>query len=344
MVTSPRSRSGGSKATIEDVARLAGVGTTTVSRVMNGSQLVAAPTREKVLDAVRKLGYVPNLSARRFRTGRTKTVSMFLPMPGTEFYTRLVDGIDTTLMAAGYDLALFPLLTPERLERYVSPGALPYQADAVLFASLDPVRLYPDGRVPVPADTPVVLVDMVSPLHASVTTDNRLGGALAAERMLLRPAPTHVIQVEEWTQTPFSSGVFGQRLTGFRDRLVEGGGTLRTEDIVLVEFSWGGGRVAMREILQKARPPINVFASCDLMAIGAIDEVTHAGLQVGTDVRVIGFDDIHWAAERELTTVRQPIEDMGRAAAEEVIRQIETGVRSRDALVLQPALKVRASG
>ena len=341
MATLPKTQANRLRPSVADVARLARVGTTTVSRVMNGSALVTGETRERVLDAVRVLGYVPNVNARKFRTGRTRTVSLILPMHGTDFYTQLVDGLDSVLDDAGYDLALFPLLTPKRLERYLNGSALPYQADAVLLASLDPARLFPTGRVP--TDLPVVLADMASPFYSSLAVDNHLGGRMAADRLGARPAETFVIQVEEWSDTPFSSGVFRQRLDGFRSGLDGSGAALPDTNVVTVEFSWGGGRVAMADILARARPPINVFASCDLMAIGALDEVLHAGLSIGEDVRIIGFDDTPWAAERDLTTIRQPIEELGRATAEEVIKRIETNSEGREHRTFAPTLQCRGS-
>lgn len=341
MATSPRNRVALQKATIEDVARRAGVGTTTVSRVMNGSELVSPATRKRVLDAVTALGYTPNLNARRMRTGQTRTVSVMLPTPGTDFYTSLLGGIDAGLDAANYDVALFPLLSTERLKRYLNETALPYQSDALLFASLDPTRLYPDGALP--TNLPVVLVDVANPLYPSFTVDNRLGGRLAAEHLLERPAPTYVIQVEERLDTPFASGVFAQRLEGFQEAMRDAGHPLSDEHVIVVEFSWGGGRVAMRDILATAKPPMNVFASCDLMAIGAIDEALHAGLDVGRDVRIVGFDDIPWAEERGLTTIRQPVADMGRAAAEDLVERVKSRSRKPTHRSFAPSLRARQS-
>jgi LacI family transcriptional regulator len=123
--------------------------------------------------------------------------------------------------------------------------------------------------------------------------------------------------------TPFASGVFIERRKGFR-RAVEAAGETFSEDRVLsVEFSRGGGRDALRNILERTAPPVSVFASCDLVAHGVMDEAADRGLELGRHVRLVGFDDQPWTEEAGLSTVHQPIEHMGALAARLLLRRLE---------------------
>jgi len=300
-------------ASIRDVAQRARVGVSTVSKVLNGYSDIGKETRQKVLAAAKALDYRPNRAARSFRTGKTQTVSVFLPMVGTEFYERLITAIDHELAAHDYDAALFPLLSEQRLRRYRESDALPYHADGVIFASLNPDWLFPDARLPAPL--PGVLVDAYHADYDTITVDNARGAFDATQHLLERPAPTYSIMIEHFADTPFASGVFIERAKGFERALETSGVGFANEQMVHAEFSRGGGRDAFREILKRTAPPINVFASCDEVARGVLDEVVDRGLRLGSDVRVVGFDDQPWAAEVGLSSVHQPVERLGARAA-----------------------------
>jgi len=310
-----------SRPTIQDVARHANVRPSTVSRVLTGYPDVSKATRARVLETIEKLNYTPNRAARSFRTGRTQSVSIMLPMIGTEFYNRLIAAVDHTLAEHDYDAALFPMLNEKRLERYLRPNALPYQTDGMLLASLNPDWLFPQAKLPVP--TPTVLVDAYHADYDTVTIDN-FGGALAATRHLLeRPAETFAVMVEERYDTPFSSGVFLERLKGYKKALEEAGVPFKSENVLTVEFDRDGGQQALANILERAQPPLNIFASCDLLARGLLDALNRTSLTLGQDVRIMGFDDQPWAESAGLSTVRQPVEEMGRVAALLLLKRLE---------------------
>lgn len=307
--------------TIQDVARHADVKVSTVSRVLNGYPDVAKATRARVLETIERLNYVPSRTARSFRTGRTQSVSIMLPMIGTEFYNRLIAAVDKALADHDYDAALFPMLNEKRLERYLRPNALPYQTDGMLFASLNPDWLFPQAKVPAPL--PTVLIDAYHAAYDTVTVDNFGGAYEATCHLLEQPAETFAVMVEERYDTPFSSGVFLERLKGFKQALADADLPIREENIVTVEFDRDGSRQALAEILEHTDYPINLFASCDLLARGILDELGNRGLTLGRDVRLVGFDDQLWAEAAGLTTVRQPIEELGSTAVELLLRRLE---------------------
>lgn len=328
--------------TIQDVARHANVKVSTVSRVLNGYPDVAKATRARVLATIEQLHYVPSRTARGFRTGRTQSVSIMLPMIGTEFYNRLIAAVDQALADHDYDAALFPILNEKRLERYLKPDALPYQTDGMLLASLNPDWLFPQAKVPAPL-LPAVLIDAYHAAYDTVTVDN-FGGAYEATRHLLeRPAETFAVMVEERYDTPFASGVFLERLKGFRQGLQDAGRPAKDRDIVTVEFEREAGQEALAAILERSSTPVNIFASCDLLARGVLDELSRRNLQLGRDVRLVGFDDQPWTGAAGLTTVRQPIEELGATAVELLLGRLDDREREVQHRELKAQLIVRHS-
>lgn len=323
------------------MAKLASVGVSTVSKVLNGYSDIAPATRDRVMEAVAELGFTPNRAARSFRTGKTQTASIFMPMLGTEFYDRLIAAMDDELAARDYDAALFPLLNARRLERYRAPDALPYHADGIVFASLNPDWLFTDARLPAPL--PAVLIDAYHAAYDTVTIANDRGAFDATTHLLEQPGETFAILIEERFDTPFSSGVFLERGKGFKRALEAKGHTDHTDHVVHVEFSDEGGRLAFREILDRAAPPFNIFASCDLLARGVLDEAARAGLEIGRDVRIVGFDDQPWALAAGLSTVRQPIELMGRMGVKLLLERIADPDKPVTHHELEATLVIRSS-
>lgn len=328
-------------ATIQDVAKHAKVGVSTVSKVLNGYRDVADETRERVVESVAELQFRPNRAARSFRTGKTQTISVFTPMIGTEFYDRLITAIDRELAAHDYDAALFPLLNEQRLERYRSPDALPYHADGLILASLNPDWLFPKARLPVPH--PAVLVDAYHADYDTVTVDNAGGAARATAHLLEVAAPTFALMIERFAEGLFSSGVFIERHKGFGRAMADVGQSLEPGQVLEVEFSEAGGREGLRRILGSVAPPVNVFASCDLVARGVLGETVDSGLQIGRDVRVVGFDDQPWAEGYGLSSVHQPIEHMGARATQLMLQRLTEPGRPPVHEELEPRLIVRTS-
>ena len=328
-------------ATLQDVARHAQVGVSTASKVLNGYTDVAADTRERVMAAVDELQFTPNRAARSFRTGKTQTISVFMPMIGTEFYDRLITAIDNELAAHDYDVALFPLLNERRLERYRSPDALPYHADGLILASLNPDWLFAGAKLP--AAEPAVLVDAYHAEYDTVTVANASGADYATTHLLEVSAPTFAVMIENFRGGTFSSGAFVERHKGFLRAMERYGRRLEHDTVLEVEFSEAGGARALREILARHEPPVNIFASCDIVARGVIEEARNSGLDVGTEVRVVGFDDQPWTKSYDLSTVHQPIEQMGRLAAELVLRRLEDPTSDVKHIELEPQLLKRGS-
>ncbi|EYB68704.1 LacI family transcriptional regulator [Deinococcus phoenicis] len=306
------------KPTIQDVARQAGVGVGTVSRVLNNHAAVKGATRDLVLKAIADLDYTPNPHARRIAGGKSYTISVLLPVVTTEFYVRLLDGLETAFQEARYDVAIFPLLDRSRLERYLGSHTLAYQADGLVMATYNLTQLLSERRLR--TQQPTVLVDAYAEGVDCAFMDNLTGGRLAGEYAATLPGELYAIWVETELDQLFTTRVFEERRTGFLEAVRAAGRGVRTE--ITASFDALAARNAAVTLLDGAQFPCTVFASADLLAGALLDEAQVRGLTPGRDVRVIGFDDQPWAAARGLTTLHQPVEQMGYEAAQLLLTRL----------------------
>lgn len=326
------------KPSVRDVAKRAGVGTSTVSRTLNNHPSVSAHARERVLSAIKELRYTPNISARSLRTGQTHAASVLLPMTGPEFYSRLLESLQATLGREGLDIALFPIVGGIRLRRYRDPAALPYHADGLIIASLDPERLYTGERPPF--DKPIVLVDTHHPEYHSVYFDNLEAGRLAARHALEQATPIVLFDVEE-QRGVFESPVFKDRRQGVLQELGRHG--VMPREHLRLAISIESGREAAQRLAPDRHAGLTVIAACDELALGALRHFEESGARIGKEVRVIGFDDHSFAAPSGLSTIAQPVEEMGLKAAKLLLAAMSGQLEHVQQIAFSPRLRVRAS-
>lgn len=301
--------------TIQDVARAAGVGVGTVSRVLNNHPSVKGSTRETVLRVMAELDYTPNPHARRIAGGKSYTISVLLPVVTTEFYVRLLDGLENAFQEARYDVAIFPLLDRARLERYLGSHTLAYQADGLVMATYNLSGMFHEKRQR--TQQPTVLVDAYAEGVDCAYMDNTAGGKAAGDYAATLGGHLFAIWVETELDQLFATRVFEERRSGFLAALEH------AERPIAGEYTAGFDSLSARQtaarLLDEAQAagqlPCTVFASADLLAAALMDEAQSRGLRVGDEVKIIGFDDQPWAASRGLTTLHQPIESMGYEAA-----------------------------
>lgn len=331
--------------TLEEVAALAGVSRATVSRVVNGSPKVSPVVRAQVERAVAKLGYVPNRAARSLVTRRADSIALVVSEPHARFFSEpffagMVRGVSAALAETGVQLLLLiahDLPDRGRLERYVVGG----HVDGVLLASLH-------GDDPLPgilerAGVPAVLVGRPpgpAPAATYVDADNRGGARKAVDHLVARGRRTIAT-----ISGPLDMAVGLDRLDGWRDGLAAAGLDGTGELVEAGDFTEEGGAAAMGRLLARPGRPVDaVFAASDLMAAGALLALRAAGRRVPDDVAVVGFEDSVVAryAQPPLTTVRQPIEEMGRQATRLLLARA-AGEPTGMHLILDVELVVRAS-
>jgi len=307
-------RAGGERhVTIDEVALAAGVSAATVSRVVNGNPNVRVDAKRGVERAIAKLGYVPNPAARSLATRRSDYIGVVIPEPtsllfGDPFFPRLLRGIGAALSSRDLQLVLLMPQSPReesRVERYLTAG----HVDGALLVSLH-------GDDPLPAHLAKRRVPAViggrPPRGAAVSyvdVDNEEGARSAVEHLVAR-GRRRIATITG----PLDMAPSIDRLTGYRQAL-GAAGVQADEDLQAVgDFTQQGGASAMRRILE-ARPDVDaVFAASDLMAAGAMQVLRAAGRRIPEDVAIAGFDDSPVAemTDPPLTSVRQPIEEMGR--------------------------------
>jgi len=331
------------RATLEQVARAASVSRATASRVVNGDRRVGGSARVAVESAIRELGYVPNRAARSLVTRRSDSVAVVIPEPtsqlfGDPFFPRVLRGISDTL--AGDEMQLV-LLMPQgradesRVERYLAAG----HVDGVLLISLH-------GLDPLPMDLQTRGIPVVvggRPPGAGITyvdVDNRRGAGSAVEH-LLDLGRRHIATIAGPQDMPPGA----DRLAGYRETLAAAGRAADEQLVEIADFTLEGGRAAMERLLRRAPTLDAVFAASDLMAVGALAALQTGGRSVPDDVAVVGFDDSPLATSTQpaLSSVRQPIEEMGREMARLLMRAIREPSDPARKVILDTRLVARQS-
>jgi len=330
--------------TLEAVARRAGVSRATVSRVVNGSTTVAVAIREAVHRAVDELGYVPNQAARSLVTQRTESIALILPETASRvfsddlFFPAIIRGVSIELEAADKQLVLMmagSAASHDRVERYAMAG----HVDGVMFASMhgaDPlpgslarmgIPVVCSGRPMTPTESPVPYVDV-----------DHVGGVALAVRHLLATGHRRIATIAG--PQDMIAGI--DRLAGYQAALAEAG---LTAHVAVGDFTRESGIRAMRELLAEDPSLDAVFVASDMMAHGALQAVKENGRRVPEDVAVIGFDDFEISrySDPPLTTVRQPIVDMGRTMARQMLGLVNDLPDVPRCVVLPVELVVRAS-
>jgi DNA-binding LacI/PurR family transcriptional regulator len=328
--------------TLEEVARRAGVSRATVSRVVNGSTTVAEPIRAAVRRAVAELGYVPNQAARSLVTHRADSIALILPettnrvFSDDQFFPGVIRGVSQQLEAADKQLVLMLVgsaAAHERAERYATAR----HVDGVLFASLHGADPLPELLVR--AGVPVVCSGrpLATSSRVPYVDVDQLGGVAAAMEHLLQTGRRRIATISG----PQDMVAGLDRLTGYRQAMA---GSDRRSIVAVGDFTRESGAVAMRQLLADDPTLDAVFVANDLMAHGALRTLREAGRRVPDDVAVVGFDDIEMAryTDPPLTTVRQPIEEIGRTIARQLLRQL-AGEAIEPALVLPTELVIRGS-
>ncbi|MEV0848431.1 LacI family DNA-binding transcriptional regulator [Streptomyces sp. NPDC049954] len=330
--------------TLEAVAARAGVGRGTVSRVVNGSPRVSERARAAVQAAIAELGYVPNRAARSLVTRRTDSLALVVPEGETRlfsepYFSDIIRGVAAAVADTDMQLLLILVRNAKERERLASYLAAQH-VDGVLMVSVH-------GNDPLPdllerLDMPAVLAGRRSDLESlSYVQADNVGGARSAVRHLLGRGCREIATITG----PLDMEVARARLSGYRRALAQAG-IVADEGLVAVgDFTEEGGRAATRELLER-RPSLDaVFAASDVMAAGAVQVVRGSGRRVPQDVAVIGFDDSMVARHTDppLTSVRQPIEEIGRAMTRLLLDEIADSGRAHRQVVLATELVVRGS-
>jgi LacI family transcriptional regulator len=326
--------------TIVDVAREANVSYTTVSRVINNKDNVRPETRERVLMAMTRLGYVVDQRARSLAGGRSQVIGLLVHDLSTSYIGEIMRGIDAELALDQYDLILYTTHRRKTKESAHVATLTRGLADGLLLvlprdpgAYLETLRQY---------RFPHVLID-----HRGV--DEETPAVAAANQQGAYSATEYLVELGH-RRIGFITGAMDQmcaqdRLEGYRTALADQGIAFAPELVREGNFFQPLGYAGASALLELPHPPTAIFASNDVSAFGVMEAVREHGLRIPDDVSVVGFDDIPQAAHVHppLTTVRQPLEGMGRAATRMLLERISDPQRPIERVELPTELVLRQS-
>ncbi len=296
--------------TIEDVARLAGVSTATVSRTLHFPARVSPDTAARVIEAVRATGYTLNVAAQTLRQRRANALLVVVPNIGNTFYGEVLAGIEQAAHAAGQTILIGDSAADPAREAaflsYLQNG----RADGALLLARPTVDWQMSGE---PGRSPVVMISETpaDPAMPFVRIDN-VAASFDAVMHLVALGHRRIAHLEG----PPSTGLTAERRAGYRDALAAAGLPADPGHVIAGDFSAASGAAAAAVLLALHPRPTAVFCANDEMAMGLIGALAQAGVVVPRDLSVVGFDDIHFAQcfVPPITTIRQPRRALGETA------------------------------
>ena len=329
--------------TIKDIARLANVSHTTVSRALNDKARIRKETKERILSIAKELNYQPNFIARSLVMKRTKTLGLVITTIANPFYTELAQGIEATAKGLGYNIILCCTHADLSVEKQYIDMLKSKGVDGIIFTSAhieDPNiwGLAEEGF-------PIILVNrrtyhpIVKEKVDYVGVDNIRGGFLAVEH-LIRLGHERIGVIGGSSE----SSVGFERLEGGK-RALEAYGLEQAENYFMEgDFLKDSGYQGGKRFLKMAEPPTAIFATNDYMAFGIYEAILEEGIEIPEEIALVGFNDIEFAAIKgiELTTIGQKKYEMGTHAVKTLVEKLEgKKVGPSEEIILEPELIIR---
>lgn len=333
---------GRKQVTIFDVAAEAGVSYSTVSRAMNDDPHIKDETKAKIREVMERLGYQANFHARKLAGIRSRVIGVMVPDfgSGNSYLSEILQGIDAELQVAGYDMVLYTAHRQEAKEASYIGQVTGGLSDGVLLVLPHFFRNYFEDFTR--RNFPFVMIDHCekSASYPSVSAAN-WQGAFHATEYLIHLGHTRIGFITGWREM----ACVVDRLAGHQEALKMNHLPIDPQLVVEGTFHQVDGFNGARRLLELENPPTAIFATNDMMAIGAMDGIRSHGLRIPEDVSVIGFDDVPQAnfAHPALTTVRQPLQQMGRVATQMLLELLTNPAYTGQKIELPTELIVRDS-
>ena len=327
------------KATIYDIAREAGVSIATVSQVINGKGKISEKRRAEIMEIMERLHYQPSAIAAALTGKQTYTLGLLVPDISNPYFAELARAVEDRSRQLGYSVVICSTDNKdERVERYLNLLQQKRVDGMMIGTGIDNAEILSPL---LQQSIPVALIARHMPslsVH-TVAIDDRLGGALAAQH-LLELGHTRVAVLSE----PFKVSSSQERVRGFRE-VLEKAGLLWNRPDQGSTADLGSAKKEVLVLLGETQHPTGLFCCNDMQAIGALQAAKELGLRVPEDVSIIGFDNTILASVTSppLTTVAQPIEDLGHRAVDLLIEELKEECEAPQRIVLEPELVVRGS-
>jgi len=326
---------------MKDVARMAGVSTSTVSHVINNDRFVSEAIREKVEAAVKSLNYAPSALARSLKLNQTRTIGMLITASTNPFYSELVRGVERSCFERGYSLVLCNTEGDEQRMNRNLETLMQKRVDGLLLLCTETHQPSPEIMQRYPS-VPTVMMDW-APFDGTsdLIQDNSLLGGDMATQHLIDKGHTRIACITG----PLDKTPARLRLEGLLVAMARAGLPVPDGYQITGDFEFSGGFEAMQSLLAQKDRPQAVFIGNDAMAVGAYQALYQAGLRVPDDIAVVGYDDIELAQYMTppLTTIHQPKDELGELAIDVLIHRIAQPALQQQRLQLTPVLMERGS-
>lgn len=329
-----------SAATMKDVAIIAGVSTATVSRALMSPEKVSVLTRQKVQQAVQKVGYSPHTLARSNKRNESRTILVIVPDIGDPFFADVLKGIEQTAAQQDYLVLIGNCAQKYQQEPGFFSLIITRQIDGMLLLGSNlPFDASKEEQRNLP---PMVMANEFAPeLELPTVHIDNLTAAFEAVHYLQQLGHTQIACVAGPEQMPLSH----YRLQGYIQALRRSGSTVESNYITRGNFTYEAGAQALSTLMMLPKPPTALFCHSDIMAIGALFQAKKLGLRVPQDLSIVGFDDIEQAqyCDPPLTTVAQPRFQIGQQAILLLLDQLDGRVVNSGSRLLDSELIIRGS-
>lgn len=326
-------------ATIKDVARLAGVSTTTVSHVINKTRFVAEGTQEKVMEAVKSLNYAPSAVARSLKCNTTRTIGMLVTQSTNPFFSEVIDGVESYCYRQGYTLILCNTGGLEEKQRDYIRMLAEKRVDGILVVCSDLTQELLE-MLDSHQDIPKVIMDWgPKSSQADKIIDNSEEGGYIATKYLI----DHGHRKIACLSGQFSKAACQERILGFRRAMAEINEVPNEDWILEGNFECDTAVLAADKLLAMDEIPTAVFCFNDTMALGLMSRLQQRGVRIPEDMSVIGYDNIEISEyfSPPLTTIHQPKRRVGKNAFEILLERIKNKEHDRRIFEMHPELVVR---
>ena len=333
-----KQRRGKMATTIHDVARAAEVGIGTVSRVINNYPGVKPATREKVLATIAQLNYKPNALARSMISKRTNSIGVVVPFFTRPFNIEMLRGVEAELARVNKDLVIYNVDNDNKRDHYFSELPMRDRVDGLLILSLPISDTYAQNFKQ--AGMQVVLVDSYSPYLTSLVVDN-VTGSYHAVKFLLEQGHRSIGFVNGITEGSFKFNQANDRLIGLHRAFGDFGLPFEPEMVVTNEWNRQGGREAALKLLKRSYRPTAIFAASDMQAVGVLEAARALDIQVPEELSVMGYDGIEVSELLGISTIQQPMRQMGSSGISKLIEHSENPSKLPELIRLDTTLITR---
>jgi len=327
------------KPNIKDVADKAGVAQSTVSRVINNSEKVSEETYSKVKNAIKKLGYKPNVLARSMRTGKTSTIAVLLPDLKNLFFSELIGSIELAAGKRDYRVFICNSNEDSNRERVLMKDLLNRNVDGIILSSVsgsENLEIIQELKQKIP----LIVVDRkIKGLNINTVAVDDHKGIYNATNYFIEKGHNNIAYVSG----PLNKQIHETRLRGYTDALKDSGFQKQNDLIIEENFRATGGSNAVKKILSLNKKVTSIVFSNDMMAIGAIRALKSKGVKIPEEIELMGFDNIPLAQLifPSLSTVAQPIKEIGLEAVKLLFSKMEEPSLHAREILLKTTFKFR---